>query len=106
MYLRASADEKEKIVLQWDFSSRVFTLDQGQSGAGRSEKIEVSFAEPGDKDMDVQILIDHSSLELFFCGGKYVLTNWIFPEPASVFYDIFAGGGEISIPALQIFELG
>jgi beta-fructofuranosidase len=106
MYLRASADEKEKTVLQWDSSSRAFSLDKGHSGRGRREKINIPLKEDGEKDIDVQILIDHSSVELFLCGGKYSVTNWIFPRPSSLFYDIFAEGGEIAIPDMRVVELG
>jgi hypothetical protein len=106
MHLRSSEDGKEKTVLCWDPASRTFTLDKGHSGIGRPEKITVPLKEDGENDIDLRILIDHSSLELFIYGGKYTVTNWIFPQPSSFFYDIFAEGGEISIPAKRIFELG
>jgi beta-fructofuranosidase len=106
MYLRASEDGKEKTVLQWDPSSRTFTLDKGHSGIGRPEKIHIPLKEDGKNDIDLRILIDHSSLELFLCGGKYTATNWIFPQPSSFFYDIFVEGREISIPDMRIIELG
>ncbi|MDR1419609.1 MAG: sucrose-6-phosphate hydrolase [Treponema sp.] len=106
MYLRASGDRKEKTVLSWDPSSRMFSLDKGHSGIGRPEKINIPLKEDGENDIDLRILIDRSSLELFLYGGKYTVTNWIFPQPSSFFYDIFAEGREISIPDMRIFELG
>ncbi|MDR2747971.1 MAG: glycoside hydrolase family 32 protein [Treponema sp.] len=106
MHLRASEDEKEKTVLQWDPSSRSFILDTRHSGIGRQERIDIPLAEDGEKDIDLRILMDRSSLELFLLGGKYTVTNWIFPRPSSVFYDIFAEGKETAIPDMRIFELG
>jgi beta-fructofuranosidase len=106
MYLRASADGKEKTVLRWDPSCRTFSLDKGHSGIGRQEKILIPLGEDGEKGIDMRILIDRSSVELFLCGGKYTAANWIFPQPSSFFYDIFAEEGEASIPDMRIFELG
>ncbi|MDR1970634.1 MAG: glycoside hydrolase family 32 protein [Treponema sp.] len=121
MLLRASADRKERVLLQWDLSSQVFTLDKEQSGSGQgdtpkpaarkqpwaglsTEKTSIPLEEDGEKQ--VHILVDRSSIEIFLCGGKFVFTNWIFPRPASVFYDLFMEGAELSIPDLKIFELG
>jgi beta-fructofuranosidase len=106
MYLRASEDGKEKTVLQWDSSAHTFTLDKEYRGIGRREKIHIPLKEDGKNDIDLRILIDHSSLELFLSGGKYTVTNWIFPQPSSFFYDIFAEGREIFIPDMRIIELG
>jgi sucrose-6-phosphate hydrolase SacC (GH32 family) len=105
MHLRAAAGGEEKIVLQWDPPSRTFTLDGG-NGGGRPEKIAIPLGEDGGNDIDLRILVDRSSLELFFCGGKYSAASWIFPRPSSLFYDVFTGGGEIFIPDMRIAVLG
>jgi beta-fructofuranosidase len=106
MRLRASADGGEKTLIQWDFLSQTLILDKRHSGTGKLEKIVIPLAEDGEGPVDVQILIDRSSLELFLCRGKYCVTNWIFPQPSSIFYDIVAEGGEIFIPDMRIIELG
>jgi beta-fructofuranosidase len=105
IHLRASADGQEKTVLRWDFSSGTFTLDRDYGSTGRAETISIPLKDEGGEDIDAQILIDRSSVELFLCGGKYSLTSWIFPRPSSLFYDIFAEGGEISIPDMKVVEL-
>jgi beta-fructofuranosidase len=104
LLLRASADRKERTLLQWDPGSRVFTLDKEQSGMGGSEKIRVPWEEDG--DMEVQILIDRSSVEVFLFGGKYAVTSRIYPQPSSIYYDIFTEGSGLSIRALRVMELG
>jgi beta-fructofuranosidase len=102
--LRASADEKERTLLQWNLDSRVFVLDKTQSGIGRSEKFIVPWEEDG--DMEIQVLIDRSSIEVFLFHGKYTITSRIYPQPSSVFCDVFTEGGELSIPVMRIVELG
>jgi beta-fructofuranosidase len=105
LWLRASGDGKEKTALRWDFASRTFTLDKDYGGTGQ-ERITIPLDGNGEGSADVQILIDRSTLELFLHGGKYSLTSWIFPRPSSLFYDIFAEGGEIFIPDMKVAELG
>jgi beta-fructofuranosidase len=106
MLLRGSADGTEKTLVRWDFSTRTLVVDKMHSGAGRPETITVPLGEDGEGPVDLQILIDRSSLELFLCRGKYCVTNWIFPQPSSVLYDMVAEGGGLNIPNMRIFELG
>ncbi|MDR1970636.1 MAG: glycoside hydrolase family 32 protein [Treponema sp.] len=104
MLLRAAGDGKEKTVLQWDFASRIFILDKGQSGIGRPERLSVPW-EDEDGDLEVHILIDRSSVEIFLFRGRYAVTGRIYPQPSSVFYDMYMEGGELSIPDLRIIAL-
>jgi beta-fructofuranosidase len=103
--LRASPDGRGETLLCWDFSSRSFFLDLGRGGAG--EEIPVPLREDERKNgVDLRILIDRSTVELFFLGGKYTFSAWIFPDPSSLFYDISAEGRGIDLPDLRIVELG
>ncbi|MDR3173803.1 MAG: glycoside hydrolase family 32 protein [Treponema sp.] len=101
LLLRASPDGKEGTLLEWDLGACVFTLNKEQSQG--SEKFTVPWEEDG--DMEVQILIDRSSVEVFLFQGRYTVTSRIYPQPSSVFYDVFTEGGGLSIPAMRIIEL-
>jgi beta-fructofuranosidase len=103
LLLRASGDRKERTLLQWDMGSHIFTVDKEQSGGGYSEKINVPWKET--EDMEIQILIDRSSVEVFLFSGKYTVTSRIYPRPSSIYYDIFTEGTGLSIPNLKIIEL-
>jgi beta-fructofuranosidase len=105
MALRSSKDREERTLLQWDFTSHVFILDKEQSGAGRLEKLRVPWEER-DKNMEVHILIDRSSVEVFLFHGRYTITSRIYPQPSSVFYDIFTEECKFFIPSMRIIELG
>ncbi|MDR2068675.1 MAG: GH32 C-terminal domain-containing protein, partial [Spirochaetaceae bacterium] len=105
LWIRASADGREKTLLQWDLGSCVFTLDKTQYGAGRSEKFIVPW-EKEDGDIETQILIDRSSIEVFLFQGKYTVTSRIYPQPSSIYYDIFTEEGGLSVPAVRIVALG
>jgi beta-fructofuranosidase len=105
MHLRASENRKEKTLFSYDFASGIFTVDRRQSGEGKGTLIHVQ-NQCGGAEIPVQILIDTSSVEFFLCGGRYTITNRIYPHPSSVCYDMFSGGIDLVIPDLSIFELG
>jgi beta-fructofuranosidase len=105
LYLRTSENQKEKTILSYDFASRTFTVDKRQSGQGKAMSVQIPH-KGNDKELPIHILIDKSSVEFFLCGGKYTVTNRIYPHPSSVFYDIFTEGTDITIPDLDVYELG
>jgi beta-fructofuranosidase len=104
MYLRASENRAEKAVFSYDFASGIFTMDKQQSGAGDAKIIQIPHVSGGEA-IPVHILIDRSSIEFFLCGGKYAVSNRIYPEPSSICYDMFIRGSDITISDLSVFEL-
>jgi len=104
-YLRASADLKERTVLSYDFAVREFTVDITHSGNTGGAAVVRIPNESGEKNIPVHILVDRSSVEFFLCGGKYAVTNRIFPHPESVNYDFLCEGSGITLPDLEVYEL-
>jgi beta-fructofuranosidase len=104
LLLRASENGKEKTALIYDFVSRSFTLDKQQAGAGQSALIQTPPVE-GDEPVPVHILVDKSSVEVFLYGGKYAVSNRIFPRPSSVYYDIFTGERDLVLSGFCAWEL-
>jgi beta-fructofuranosidase len=104
LLLRASENGKEKTALTYDFVSRCFTLDKRQSGDGQPALIQTPPVE-GDEPIPVHILVDKSSVEVFLYGGKYAVSNRIFPRPSSVFYDIFVEERDLVLPGFCAWEL-
>ena len=74
--LKVSVDVKNKKVLL-DRSKSGLTDFSPKFSAGIQE---MSIANIEDGDMEVRMILDHSSLELFFNKGQYVMTNQIFPN--------------------------
>ncbi|MEP2238659.1 MAG: GH32 C-terminal domain-containing protein, partial [Maribacter sp.] len=84
MYFRNKNGDSLSIDIDRD--KKIVTLDRRKSG-------KVDFSEkfaPGVQQMkipnipegpiEIVMLLDHSSLELFINGGQYVMTNQIFPN--------------------------
>jgi beta-fructofuranosidase len=105
LYLRSPEDRAEKTVLSYDFNERRFTLDKRDSGADRQGLTRLPPVE-GEGEIPVHILVDASSVEIFLYGGKYAVSNRIYPGPSSLYYDIIAEGGDLVIPSFRVWELG
>jgi levanase/fructan beta-fructosidase len=53
----------------------------------------------------MEILLDKSSLEVFFNGGEKVYTTYIFPDKGADGLSAFATGGTVTIKSLKIWDL-
>lgn len=60
---------------------------------------------PANKKIEFEILVDRSSVELFFNGGKDVISTTITPDPKSLRYYLYTIGGEIVVDHLEVHEL-
>jgi fructan beta-fructosidase len=81
-----SNDANDLLVLQYDAQKQTFAIDRRLSGKVNFEK---SFGEkihttptPNliTKNIDFQIILDWSSIEIFLNGGVYSFTEQIFPN--------------------------
>ena len=77
-------DKGEEVDMQYDMKEKKFSMDRRKSG-------EVSFNEnfpmltwtaiEGDKDeMKLRLFVDRSSVEAFGDGGRFAMTNQVFPS--------------------------
>jgi levanase len=59
-----------------------------------------------DGGLDLRILVDESSMEVYTGEGTRALTAQIFPDQSSSGVDVFAEGGVARISGLHITQLG
>ncbi|MBD2868603.1 glycoside hydrolase family 32 protein [Paenibacillus arenilitoris] len=55
--------------------------------------------------LKLRLFVDHSSIEVFAGDGDIVLTNQIFPDPASTGIELYAVGGEAKLVSLTLHPL-
>jgi sucrose-6-phosphate hydrolase SacC (GH32 family) len=60
---------------------------------------------PENGKIDIELLIDRSSVELFVDGGRHVISTTHVPDPKSLRYLIYSIGGEIVVEHLEVHEL-
>ncbi len=61
--------------------------------------------EPSDARIKLHVFLDECSVEVFGNDGEAVLTDLIFPDPASDGLEVFATGGEAVVTSLVVYTL-
>ena len=87
--LEFSNQKKETLVFEIDPPNHKMVLDRKGSGLINFEKqfAEIIHTLPyviSEKEVDIRIILDWSSIEIFIDNGKYVMTEQVFP---TVFYN-------------------
>jgi len=82
--LEFSNDKNEFLIFELDPMNKKMMIDRRKSGMTDFEerfadKIHALPYDVTDKDVDVRIILDWSSIEIFIDNGKYVMTEQIFP---------------------------
>ncbi|MGB6670173.1 MAG: glycoside hydrolase family 32 protein [Candidatus Acidiferrum sp.] len=106
---RVRKGRAEETVLGFTPASREVFVDRTRSG-------EVSFAPefPGRQSAKVRhnsrvklhVFVDRSSVEMFVNDGEIVLTDRIYPSPASDGIELYSDGGRGKVVSLSIWKLG
>ena len=92
-------NRNEEITLYFDIREREFRMSRAKSGITRfdpSETFEHETIAPlyGDTvQLSLRILVDTCSIEIFGNGGKFTMTNLIFPEEPYNNIRFFSKGG-------------
>jgi fructan beta-fructosidase len=60
---------------------------------------------PQNKKIELEILIDRSSIELLIDGGRHVISYPFTPSPEAPFYELFTTGGEINVDKMEVVTL-
>jgi len=105
--VRESAGQRTRVEL--DVPNEELIVDRGESGALFSP--ETFAVETGplplleDGTVELRLLVDRSSLEVFANDGRYTNTNLIFPDSGSTGVSSFAHGGTAELLEFVAFEL-
>jgi fructan beta-fructosidase len=102
--------EGEQTRLTYSAAQQALSLDRRQSGdVGFSLEFPVSTSAPlqvsPDRLLDLRILVDRSSVEVFAEDGTVVFTDQIFPDLKSDGMGLFATGGQAAVKSLTVTPL-
>jgi len=99
----------EKVVMTFDPSASLFTMDRTASGiSGFSRDFPAITAAPvidSAGKLSLRLFIDRSSIEAFEGEGKFAMTNLVFPNAPYTTLSISAAGGNAEIHNLKIYSL-
>ena len=101
-------DKGEEVDMQYDMKEKKFSMDRRKSG-------EVSFNENfpmltwtaiGDKDeMKLRLFVDRSSVEAFGDGGRFAMTNQVFPSEPYNHISFYSKGGAYKVDSFVVYKL-
>lgn len=90
--VRIGNDNSEVIRLKWDPLAQQIIFDRTQSGLTDFKEnfagpVQKQPYQPEDRDVEVRLILDRSSVEVFIDKGRYVFTNQVFPrQPYSIMH--------------------
>jgi fructan beta-fructosidase len=106
-YLKTS--DHQYTLVWYDAVNEKLYFDRSNSGAltGNDSFSRVQSASMPNEDgrINIHILVDHCSVEIFANDGKVVFSNQIFPDPGSDGIMIFAEGDDVWIDELVVWEM-
>lgn len=105
--LRVRVGAGEQTSVGYDRARGALYFDRSRSGQAPPgfETPQVVIMAPREGAVELRILVDRSSVEVFADGGRVCLTNQIFPGPASRGVEAFAEGGEVRLMGLEVWRL-
>lgn len=109
-------DKGEEVDMQYDMKEKKFSMDRRKSGA-------VSFNEnfpmltwtaieqggneeqSGKEALKLRLFVDKSSVEAFGDGGRFAMTNQVFPSEPYNHIDFYSKGGAYKVDSFVVYKL-
>ena len=107
--VKVFAGEKHETVISYDREAGIVEIDRSLSGLpfrGREKNVTLRRCEVGSlPSLALELLLDVSTLEAFFDGGKHVMTANVYPDPEDLDVVFFAEGGRASFRNIEKYDV-
>lgn len=98
----------QETLVGWDARAAEVYVDRSRSGQADFHKDfpgkHSAPLQTSGSILEMRIFVDRSSVELFADRGQAVITDLIYPDPASTGITVFADDGRKVIESLQVYE--
>ena len=102
-------DKGEEVDMQYDMKEKKFSMDRCKSGdVGFNENFPMltwTAIESGKDELKLRLFVDKSSVEAFGDGGRFVMTNRVFPSEPYTHIDFYSKGGAYKVDSFVIYKL-
>ena len=102
-------DKGEEVDMQYDMKEKKFSMDRRKSGeVGFNENFPMltwTAIESGKDELKLCLFVDKSSVEAFGDGGRFVMTNQVFPSEPYTHIDFYSKGGAYKVDSFVIYKL-
>ncbi len=107
--LTLGSAEGDKVVMKYDRARHTLSFDRRESGlVNFSEDFPAVTVCPTHEDkgrISLRLFVDRSSIEVFGDGGRFVMTNLVFPRKPYSTLTLSAEGGRARVGDLEIYSL-
>ena len=102
-------DKGEEVDMQYDMKEKKFSMDRRKSGeVGFNENFPMltwTTIESGKDELKLRLFVDKSSVVAFGDGGRFVMTNQVFPSEPYTHIDFYSKGGAYKVDSFVIYKL-
>ena len=102
-------DKGEEVDMQYDMKEKKFSMDRRKSGeVGFNENFPMltwTTIESGKDELKLRLFVDKSSVKAFGDGGRFVMTNQVFPSEPYTHIDFYSKGGAYKVDSFVIYKL-
>ena len=102
-------DKGEEVDMQYNMTEKKFSMDRRKSGeVGFNENFPMltwTTIESGKDELKLRLFVDKSSVEAFGDGGRFVMTNQVFPSEPYTHIDFYSKGGAYKVDSFVIYKL-
>lgn len=104
-------DKDEAVIFTIDIHEREFRMNRSKSGLTDFDPSDtftnntISPLYGGCETISLLILVDRCSIDIFGNGGKFAMTNLVFPQEPYNHIRFFSKGGIYTVSALQLNEI-
>lgn len=109
MGIRLFNNQGEEVDMQYDMKEKRFSMDRRKSGnVGFNENFPMlTWTTVEDKDeVKLRLYVDKSSIEAFGDGGRFAMTNQVFPSEPYNHISFYSKGGSFKVDSFTVYRLG
>jgi beta-fructofuranosidase len=104
--LRASEDRKQQTLLSYHIASKELRLDRSHSDEWSEGNNSVKLGSSSDGEtLQLHIFIDTCVAEVYTDNYRVAMTNNIYPDPSSIYMDLYATGNSVNLISIDIWKL-
>ena len=97
----------ERVVIQLNPDTGVFSIDRRQSGLVDFDEtfakdVQTQSYNPKDEEVEIRLICDTASLEIFVNKGQYVFTNIVFPTNPYTSFSVKSTDGQATIKNFKL----
>ena len=102
-------EKGEEVDMQYDMKENRFSMDRRKSGdVGFNENFPAltwTAVESGKNELKLHLFVDKSSVEAFGDGGRFAMTNQVFPSEPYNHIDFYSKGGAYKVDSFIVYRL-